>query len=188
MALIGIGGTDGAGKDSLGEYLAEQYGWLFLSVTDILRQEAKKRNMTLSRSNLKIISAEWRRQNGLGILVDKAVENYGKISQDYKGLVIASLRNPGEADRVHKLGGKVVWVDADPQIRYERIISRKRGTEDQVTFPEFLAEEKQQMSQAGDEATLNLSAVKAKADIFITNNNTLDFFKRAIAKSLAGLL
>src|SRR4051794_29651427 len=100
MKLIGIAGTDGAGKDSLGEYLASEGGWLFLSVTDILREEAKTRGMILSRSTLKIISAEWRRENGLGVLVDKALRSYKKHPKKYHGLVIASLRNPGEVDRV----------------------------------------------------------------------------------------
>jgi dephospho-CoA kinase len=189
MKLIGIAGTDGAGKDSLGEYLASEGGWLFLSVTDILREEAKTRGMILSRSTLKIISAEWRRENGLGVLVDKALRSYKKHPKKYHGLVIASLRNPGEVDRVHEYGGKVVWVDADPKVRYDRVASRKRGTEDEVTFQEFLSEEKEQMTHTGDEATLNLSGVKAKADIFITNDaNNIDDFKRSIDKALAGLL
>lgn len=189
MKLIGIGGTDGAGKDSLGEYLAEAHGWLILSVTDILRAEARKRGLMLSRSNLRHISAEWRREHGLGILVDKALKETEDRLKKHKGLVIVSLRNPGEADRVHELGGKVVWVDANPKVRYERIAARKRGTEDEVTFEGFLKEEKTQMSHAGDEATLNLSGVKAKADIFITNDSDdISAFKRSIGKALAGLL
>jgi dephospho-CoA kinase len=189
LKIIGIGGTDGAGKDSLGEYLAREHGWLFLSVTDILRKEAKNRGMVLSRSTLKIISAEWRRENGLGVLIDKAIEeSKNRVKQD-DGLVIASLRNPGEADRVHEYGGKVIWVDADPKIRYGRVAARKRGTEDEVTFQEFLAEEKEQMNHAGDEATLNLSGVKDRADIFITNDSaSLAEFKRSIGEALAGLL
>ncbi len=183
--LIGIAGTDGAGKDSLGEYLA-RHGWLFISVTELLRAEARKRGHDLSRPVLRQISTEWRRQDGLGVLVDKAVADYKDHAAKYRGLVIASLRNPGEADRVHELGGQVVWVDADPLVRYGRISSRNRGNEDKVTFEEFLAEEKAQMQHhSGDQTTLNLSGVKAKADVFLDNNtNDLKKFESQAAQAL----
>lgn len=183
MKLIGIAGTDGSGKDSLGQILADGHGWQFISVTDILREEAKKRGIRLGRDTLRQISSEWRREHGLGILVDKAMKMY---DSSRAGLVIASLRNPGEADRVHELGGKVIWVDADPRVRYERIKNRNRGSEDDVTFDEFLAEEKAQSSHQGDEATLSLEEVKNKADLFIENSgDDIEAFKAEAEKILA---
>ncbi|MBX4190673.1 AAA family ATPase [Candidatus Saccharibacteria bacterium] len=191
FTIIGIGGTDGSGKDSLGLFLQEEYNWLFISVTDLLRDEAKRRGMRLSRDTLKMISAEWRAKHGLGVLVDKALGEYKKqvATHQIAGLVIASLRNPGEVDRVHELGGLVVWTDAPIEIRYQRAISRNKGTEDQVTFDEFKTEEQVQMHHSGDETTLNLSGVKAKADIFITNDtDNLEYFKTAVQKTLGHLL
>lgn len=184
MKFIGISGNDGSGKDSLGEYLRDEHGWIFISVTDLLREEAKKRGIELGRDTLRQISAEWRRQSGLGVLVDKAFETH-KLSGSKKNLVIASLRNPGEADRVHDLGGVVVWVSADPLVRYNRIISRNRGAEDHVTLEEFKAEEKAQSQYSGDEATLNLNAVKEKADVDIDNSGSdMSEFKIQIKKTL----
>jgi cytidylate kinase len=78
MKILGISGTDGSGKDSLAEMLVERHGWQYISVTDILREEAKKRGMSLQRSILREISAEWRREKGLWVLVDKALEVYKK--------------------------------------------------------------------------------------------------------------
>jgi cytidylate kinase len=189
--ILGITGTDGSGKDTLGNMLAKQYGWRFISVTEILRTEAKQRKIPLTRENLRAISAHWRRQLGLGVLVDKALEKY-KVEQQAKNLgslAIASLRNPGEVDRIHELGGKVIWIDADPHVRFERIMSRKRGQEDDVTFEQFMAEEKTQSQHSGDEATLNLSGVKAKADIFINNNsNDIEEFNKIVKQALAEYL
>ncbi len=189
MKLIGIGGTDGSGKDSLGQFLQDEYGWLFISVTDLLRNEARKRGMPLSRGTLKHISAEWRTGSGLGVLVDKAITEFNKQPRKHSGLVLASLRNPGEADRIHELGGQVIWLDAPLKIRYQRAVKRNKGTEDQVTFKEFKAEEQAQMRHQGDETTLNLSGVKAKADIFINNDSdNLEVFKWSIGKALSGLI
>lgn len=184
MKIIGIGGTFGSGKDTAGQIMAE-HNWLFVSVTEILRDEARKRSWPIERSSLWTISAEWRRDSGLGVLVDKAVGIFKKSSERYKGLAIASLRNPGEADRVHKLGGQVIWVDADPRIRYQRIISRQRSDEDRKTFEEFLAEEKIETNQIGDEAVLSLAGVKQRADIFIENNsNDIEDFKKTVKEAL----
>ena len=45
MKIIGIAGTNGSGKDSLGEILAKNYGYMFVSGADFLRDEAKKRGL-----------------------------------------------------------------------------------------------------------------------------------------------
>lgn len=173
MKIIGIAGTNGAGKDSIGEMLAERHGWLFVSVSDYLRDEAKKRGLPIEREVLRTISAEWRREHSVGVLVDKAAEEFKHSADKYKGLAVVPMRNPGEAQRVKDLGGKIVWVDADPKIRYERIYSRQRSAEDQKTFEQFLKEEQDEMSHVdGDHHTLSLAGVKAKADIFIENNHS----------------
>lgn len=187
LRILGISGTNGAGKDTLAEWLADEKSWLFISGSDILREELKKRRLPIERENLRNLSAEWRRKSGLGALIDMAVTEYERLSQknDFKGLVISSIRNHGEADRVHELGGRIVWLDADPKIRYGRIKGRMRGTEDEKTFEQFLAEETAEMNRSGDEATLDMSAVKNRADIIIRNDTeTLEEFIALAKKSL----
>lgn len=175
LKIIGLAGTNGSGKDAVGHILADRHGYLFVSVTDILRAEALRQKLDPDRENLRRISAAWRRESGLGVLVDKAVAEYEKAESQYAGLVIASLRNPGEADRVHGLGGIMVWIDAEPRTRYDRIQAnahkRGRAAEDAKTFEQFQAEEAVEMKQSGDEATLDMSAVKARCDVFINNDS-----------------
>lgn len=183
--IIGVAGTNGSGKDSLGEILAKYHGYMFVSGADFLREEAKKRGLPIEREVLRTISAEWRRKYGLGVLVDKAVKIFKQSNKKYKGLAVSPMRNPGEAQHIKDLGGVLIWVDADPKIRYDRISKRQRSTEDQKTFDEFLAEEQAEMQHSGDEATLSLSGVKAKADIFLENNgNDLEKFREDTKKAL----
>lgn len=186
MKLIGLAGTNGSGKDTVGQILAEKHGWMFVSVSDLLRDECRKRGLEVARENLRSISTEWRREGGLGVLIDKAVESYNKSADRYKGLAISSLRNPGESARVKEIGGINVWVDADPRIRYERIqrAERGRGGEDDKTYEEFLAEEQAEMQHNGDEATLNMAGVKALADITILNESDLASLENAVAREL----
>ncbi|MGH7156933.1 MAG: AAA family ATPase [Candidatus Saccharimonadales bacterium] len=186
MRIIGVGGTNGSGKDTLAQFLADEHGYLFISVSDILREELKKRGLPIERENLRALSAEWRRRYGHGHLIDQALKLFEAKKSQYKGLVVSSLRNPGEAEEVHRLGGTVVWLDGDPKLRYQRIYSRQRSTEDQKTFEQFLAEEHAEMAHhGGDDATLNMGGVKAKADIFITNdNNDIENLKKTAQKAL----
>lgn len=183
MKIIGVAGTNGSGKDTVGHILAQKYDWLFVSVSDLLRDECRKRGLAVERENLRNISAEWRREGGLGVLVDKAVEVFESGNGQYDGLAIASLRNPGECERITELGGVNVWVDADPRVRYERIqtAERGRGGEDEKTYEQFLAEQEAEMQPSGDEATLNMAGVKALADITIINESDVSTLERAVA-------
>ncbi|MBI2285592.1 AAA family ATPase [Candidatus Saccharibacteria bacterium] len=182
MKLIGIGGTNGSGKDTVGQMLAERHGWLFVSVSDFLREEAKKRGLPLEREVLRSISAEWRRKYSL----DKAVKLFKESDKKYKGLAVVPMRNPGEAQKVKDLGGVLVWVDADPKLRYSRVQARLRSTEDHKTYQQFLDEEQAEIEHhGGDPATLSNYKVKAMSDIFLENNgNDIEAFKDAAEKAL----
>ena len=172
--IIGIAGTNGSGKDTIGQILVEQFHYTFVSVTDTLRAEARRRGISENRASTRLISAEWRRAHGLPVLVDKVIDQYREQVEKGGNLAMASLRHPAEADRIHELDGLVIWVDANPRLRYDRIqanaATRNRAVEDNKTFEQFLAEEAAEMHSSGDEATLDMSAVKAKSDVVIINN------------------
>jgi dephospho-CoA kinase len=189
--LIGISGTNGAGKDTVGHILVDRFDYLFVSVTDSLRAEARRRGIEPARENLRIVSADWRREFGLSVLVNKTIEHYAEAVRDTRGLAMASLRNPAEADRIHELGGIVLWIDADPRIRFKRVranaFARDRAAEDNKTFEQFIAEEQAEMhrSAGADAATLDMSAVKDRSDFTIVNEyNTTDGLADELARVL----
>ena len=181
----------GSGKDTVGHILADKHGYLFISVTELLRNEAKRRGLPVEREFLRPISSEWRRELGLGVLVDKAVAEYEKDADKYAGVVISSLRNPGEADRIHEFGGIMVWLDAEPRVRYDRVqtnvVVRNREGEDNKTFEQFIAEEEDEMHvpAGGDSANLDGAAVKDRCDVFIMNgSNDLSGLQSIVEKAL----
>jgi cytidylate kinase len=190
MILYGLSGTNGSGKDSLATYLVRECNFLYISSSDLLRAEAKKRGLEVEREVLRTISAQWRREGGLGVLIDKAVETYSSEGGDvaYAGLITGSLRNPGEADRIHQLGGTMIWVDADPIVRYQRITNADRGrgdTEAQKSYETFLEEEAAEMQHSGDAATLSMADVKEKCDIFVENDgNDIAEFEKMVKDRL----
>lgn len=185
--IIGLSGTNGSGKDTVGHMLAERHGFLFAGASEMLTAELQKRGWPIDREHKSKLSAEWRREFGMAVIVDKAMEMFNAEPGKYQGMVVGSLRHPGEADRIHELGGTMVWVDADPKVRYDRIRNANRGRagEDDKTYEQFLAEEQAEMHQSGDAATLNMAAVKAKSDIFLTNNGSdLSAFQDDVAGAL----
>jgi dephospho-CoA kinase len=184
MNIIGLSGTNGAGKDTVGEYLASK-GWLFVSVSQILRDELARQGLPQDRTHTRELGDTWRRESGPAVLVDKAYGLYQPRATEYKGLVISSLRNPYEADAIHALGGKLIWVDADIKTRYSRVINRQQGrAEDQKSFDQFVADEQQEMHKTEPDAIVDMSGVKAKADIFLQNDGSQTEF----IKTLEGVL
>jgi len=193
MKLIGLSGTNGSGKDTIAHILRDEYGWYFADATAMLGDELTRRGLSHERVNKAALSSEWRRQHGMGAVVDKGLEFMAATGKEYPGFVVGSLRHPGEADRVHEEGGVVIWVDADPEIRYARITSVDRGrVEDKKTYEQFLAEQEVEMhGKPNDPVALKISAVKERADIFIVNNgNDVDAFKQQVVAELkkAGLI
>lgn len=188
LRVIGLSGTNGSGKDTVGQMLADHHNYFFISVTDLLRNEAKRRGLPVERQNLREISAEWRRELGLGVLVEKAVAEYEKVSDKHVGVVLASLRNPGEADSVHEFGGTVIWLDADSKVRYDRIQNRTdnvRAEEDNKTFEQFIEEEEAEMHSSGDSATLNMAGVKEKSDLTLdSTTEDKEQFRRHVEAEL----
>jgi dephospho-CoA kinase len=186
MKIIGICGTNGSGKDTIAQMLAERHGWLMVQYSDFLRVEARKRGLPIERRHLSFISAEWRATHGYSVLTEKSVDLFNKSKDKYKGLVVLSMRHPGEAKKVKELGGVVVWVDADPKIRYKRVTGRGRSTEDIKKYEHFLAEEEAEMHHSGHESTVSMAKVKDMADIFLENNgDDLEAFKDQAEKVLA---
>lgn len=189
IQIIGVAGTNGSGKDTVMQLLSSKYKYLFVSATDLLAAELTKRGDPTDREHKAALSAEWRREFGMGVIVQKAYEAWQQQASTYEGLVVGSLRHPGEADAVHELGGTMVWVDADPRVRYERIqanaTARGRAAEDAVSFEDFLAQEEREMHPVGDSATLDMTSVKERCDIFLDNGgDDLSIFQASVEKML----
>ena len=176
--IVGISGTNGAGKDELGKLLAERKGYYFHSVSDLLRDELRRQSKEVTRENQAALSKQWRNESGDdGIMFTKAIEEYlrDKDTKGYKGVALVNMRHPGEVETIHAHGGIAVWVDADQKIRYERaVVNNRTGREDNEgqTFEEFKAHEEREMYPPADapKGALHMAAVKERADVTIEND------------------
>ncbi|MGD8373838.1 MAG: nucleoside monophosphate kinase [Candidatus Woesebacteria bacterium] len=178
--IIGLSGTFASGKDTLAHYLVKEKNYLHVSTGDMVRQEALMLRGSVERPVLQEVADELRRKHGAGVLVDLAVKTYQerlKERDDCDGLVVSGLRSLGEAKVVKSAGGVLVFVDAPEELRYQRMVSRKRDAETQLTLAEFKKQEALELEgHAGDDAAFNILAIKDMADKIIINDSDLNTF------------
>lgn len=172
--IVGIAGTSGAGKDTAGHVLT-RYGYKFTSLSDTLRAELDTQGKEHSRENLRTLSALWHREFGPDYLVHRTIELYEqeKITHNYSGLAIGSIRRPAEAAVVQAHQGHIIWLDADRQVRFERIQAANRGrSEDAATFEQWCRDEDAEMTPPADDdgSALNMAGVRDMANTIIDNS------------------
>lgn len=172
--IVGIAGTNGAGKDTLGELLAERCGYKFRSVSDILREELTTQGVPHERERMRALSTKWANEYGHGVLSVKTIEAYAEEEkrEGYNGLAIGSIRRPAEAEAIQKEGGVVLWVDADKRVRYDRIQANSRGrSDDDHSFEDWSKHEDMEMQPIeGEPGSMNMLGVKEIANVHIDNN------------------
>lgn len=182
MNIIGITGTLGAGKGTLVDYLVKEKGYVHFSVRQFLSEEAEKMGLPQNRNAYLTIANDLRKKYHPGYIAEVL---YKKAETSGKDCIIESIRSIGEINTLHKLSGgkvKIIAVDADPRIRYERIVGRKSATDD-VTFEEFI-EDEQRESKVTELWESNLPTCIAHADTVISNNDSLHEFHKKIEKAI----
>ncbi len=137
MIILGITGTNGAGKGAVVKYLRKN-GFIHYSVRDFLIEEIKKLDMDINRTSMRIVADGLREKHGPSYIIDQILERAVEINRN---CVIESIRCPGEIDSLKKNENFFLFsIDAPRCIRYERIKKRKSST-DSVNLQEFTKQE-----------------------------------------------
>lgn len=166
--IIGITGTDGAGKGTVVEYLAEKKGFTHYSLREVLTKELKKQGRGLTRNDLRLMGNELRAQEGNDVLATRSLD---AIAVDgVERAIIESIRALAEAKTIKAAGGLILAVDADPLIRYQRVQER-RSSSDHVSYEEFSAHEAMEKNDP-DPHGMQKAAVIDMADVVVLNNTT----------------
>lgn len=181
--ILGITGTLGSGKGTVVDYLVKEKGFKRFAVSDtFLTQEAIRRGLEPNRQVRHDIANEYR---ALGpTKLQEAVYEMARADIEAgHDVIIEPQHTVGEVNFIKSIGGKVIGIDADIQLRYARI--KERGSaKDNVTFEEFRDFEILE-SQSDDPNQNNLIAAAKAADTHLTNNGSLEELHAAIESALA---
>lgn len=179
--IIGITGTNGAGKGVVVDYLKTK-GFTHYSASGVLSAELERRGMEKNRPNMRAVGNEFREKFGSGYLVKHFLgEAYKNGIRD---LVIESIRSTGEAEELKRAGGVLLIIDADRKIRYDRISGRKSG-KDLIDFDTFVEQEEREWYGVEGAHDMNIRAVMDVADDTILNEGTLAELHQKIDEVLA---
>jgi len=166
--IIGITGTDGAGKGTVVDFLVEKKGFVHCSARTLWIDEIQKRGLEVKRENTRIVANDLRAKYGKDFLITEYQRRTG--FEPSKNYIIDSVRTIAEVETLKKHGGVLWSVDADQHLRYERIQSRTSGL-DKVSFEEFTKQEALEMNDP-DPNGMQKEKVMNMADKIFNNDGT----------------
>ena len=148
--VVGLTGRNASGKGEAGLVL-QKHGYQYLSLSDVLRDEAALRRLEPSREVLISLGKELREQGGPGVLAKKTIEKLGEGHY-----AIDSIRNPKEIEFLRQSGNfLLLGIDAPIEIRFAR--AQKRGrNENASTLEDFREMENREHSSRNPAQQLDL--------------------------------
>ncbi|MFA5211324.1 MAG: AAA family ATPase [Patescibacteria group bacterium] len=140
--ILGFTGLMASGKDTCADYLENKYGGKNYSFSTMLADVLKRYHLEINRDNLIKISEAMRTTFGEDILAKTMA--YDLEKDDHKIVSTSNVRRMADIKYLSKLPNFVlVTIEADPKIRYERLVKRgQRSDEFNKTYEEFLADHK----------------------------------------------
>ena len=180
--IIGLTGTNGAGKTEVADYLRSR-GFEYQSLSDEIRAEIRKRGQEITREVLISVGNELRSRYGPGVLAERVLRRLDR-NHNY---VVDSIRNPSEVEALRSRGDfRLLCVDADVRLRFSR--TRERGRERAAqTLEQFVAEESRELD-SHDPANQQLIATRRLADITVQNDGSIKDLRTQLDRLLPEIM
>ena len=164
--IIGFTGLMASGKDEAKKYLETKYGAKSFRFSTIMRDILKRINVEMSRYNLSALSLCLRQTFGEDLFAKVIASDASQAESEI--VVVDGIRRLADIVHLTKLDGfHLVAIEADPQIRYERMIKRGENVgESEKTYEQFLEDHQ-------TETELTIPEVMSQADLKINNDGDL---------------
>ena len=171
--VIGLTGPNASGKGEAALYIKSK-GFVYHSLSDILREEAKSQGIEALRENLISLGNELRRKNGPSVLALRVIETLPETGDH----AVDSIRNPGEVEAFRQIKGFILLgIDAPVEMRFKRGLKRKRPG-DAETLDEFIKKEAKE--NRDNIESQQLKKCLQMADVIIANDSTIKEFHKRI--------
>ncbi|MBT6068239.1 AAA family ATPase [Candidatus Peregrinibacteria bacterium] len=168
---VGLTGYMGSGKGEIARILKAK-GYRYISLSDMVRQEATRRGLEHTRENLQDTGNDLRSTHGAGVLgmkVCEEIKKYGDVNW-----VIDGIRNPAEAEALRKIHGMlIVGVSAADDLLIDRMLSRSREGMS-LSREDLIAKLKREKGEGESPDGQQVKKCLEKVDFFILNEGTLE--------------
>lgn len=175
MQVMGISGLPGSGK-SLVSDIATQKGAIIVSMGDIIREEAKKRE-----ENTKETAQNLRAEFGQYIVSELTIKKIKQLQEEgiVNTIIVEGIRSPHEVDMFKENFENfiILSIFANPTLRFKRLQNRMRE-DDSKDYTEF--KKRDQM-----ELDFGIGTVIALSDKIIINESDLESYTEKINKFLS---
>jgi dephospho-CoA kinase len=183
MVIVGITGTLGAGKGTIVDYLTSHHGFRHFSVRGFLTEIIKQKGLELNRDSMVQVANELRADHTPSYIAEQLL---AQAEVSGVNCIIESIRTVGEVNALKKKGGFYLFaVDADPKLRYQRVLQRNSET-DHISYETFIANEQREMN-SDDPNKQNLAACQALADFKFDNNHSFEELYKQVEAVLGNL-
>lgn len=169
--IIGITGSLGGGKGTVVDYLTQKKGFKHYSSSGHLIKLLEERGEVVDRDGMNRIANELRANNPAGVPAE-TFKLY-EAEDGESDVILESLHSVPEVDFIKSVGGIVIAVTADSDIRYERITARG-SVKDNVTKEQFIAQQEREEKGSDDPNKSNIFDTIRLADFTIQNNGSLE--------------
>jgi dephospho-CoA kinase len=182
--ILGLTGTLGAGKGTVAEFLKRK-GWLYFSLSDEVREEAKVNGIEITRENLQQLGNQLRAEQGNSILAQRALK---KIKNPADNYVIDGIRNIAEVQELKMLPSfYLIAVDAPQQARFQRMLARNRESDPKNLF-DFLKVDAIDQGQNQNESGQQVAQCYELADCKLINDSSIERFNDKITFMIQQLI
>lgn len=165
--ILGFTGLPACGKGTATKYFVENYGAKSYRFSTIMRDLLDRLYLPQSRENMSKISTVLRQNFSEDLFAKTMAEDVKKADADI--VVIDGARRLADVEHLRKMPEfKLVSIEVDMRIRYERLIKRGENPDDNSkTWEQFQADHQL-------ETELSIPELMKQADVFVDNNGNLE--------------
>lgn len=178
--ILGFVGDLAAGKGTICQYLLKNYGTTSYRFSTMLRDVLNRVYIENNRENLQKLSTVLRENFGQDLMSKVIAEDVKNDSNEI--VAVEGIRRPTDITYLEQNPGfHLIYLTADPKIRWERLVKRNENPgDDKKTYEEFLKDE-----QA--EADRLIKELGSKAEYTINNDGSFEKFYAKMEEVLSSI-
>ncbi|MGB9743158.1 MAG: AAA family ATPase [Minisyncoccales bacterium] len=174
--IIGLVGESGSGKDTFCRYLIKKRKNVFcLRFSQPITEALNIFINEIKREDQQWLANLLRKRFGNDILIQALKK---KLKTIQKGIIVFNgIRYWEEYQLIKQLKGKIIYITAEPKVRWQRMRQRQEKKDDRTSWQKF-----KKLEKASTEIYIPL--IGRQSDFKINNNGPLKDFYKEINKAL----